>query len=118
MSTVNADGSVNVWGMPQLPVKTLINVSAAGATVVVPGVAGKKLRVLAHYLVANAAVSVNFQSHTTTTLADGPQPFAANGGITVPFSPVGWVDTALGEGLDINLSAGVQVSGLVVTVAF
>ena len=103
-------------GATATPVKTKVYANTAGATTVVALTGGKKQRVLAAYLVANGAVIVNWQSHTTTTNADGVQSYANTGGIVLPFNPVGWFDTTSGEALDINLSAAIQVGGLVVTI--
>jgi hypothetical protein len=34
-----------------------------------------------------------------------------NSGFTLPFNPVGWFETAAGELLNLELSAGVSVDG-------
>lgn len=99
------------------PVKTKVNVSSATTTTVVALTASKKTRVLAAYLVAAGAQTINWQSHTTTSNADGPQAFAANGGLVLPFNPLGWFDTTSGEALDLVTSTGAQLGGLIVTAA-
>lgn len=91
-----------------------VTASASGATTIVSAVASKKIRVLGIFLVCTSAVSVNLQSHTTTATKTGTMPFAANGGISVSFSPVGWFETVAGEALDINLGGAVAVGGQVV----
>ena len=91
-----------------------ITASASGATTIIALVASKKLRILGGFIVCAGAVSVNFQSHTTTTTKTGTMPFASNGGIAIPFSPVGWFETVAGEALDINLGGAVAVGGQVV----
>lgn len=88
-----------------------ISTSASGATTVVAAVASKKLRVLRWDLVASAAVNVKWQSHVTPTDLSGLYEFAANGGISAPFCPVGHFETVSGEALDINLSGAVTVGG-------
>jgi hypothetical protein len=90
--------------------------SASGATSIVSAVASKRIRVLAVQLVANAAVNVKWQSHTTPTDLTGLAYLAANGGYVLPFNPVGWFQTNSGEQLDINLSGAVAVGGCVVYV--
>jgi len=99
------------------PVKTKVNISAAGTATIVALTGGKKTRVLAAYLVAAGAQTINWQSHTTTSNADGPQAFAANGGLVLPFNPLGWFDTTSGEALDLVTSTSAQIGGLVITAA-
>jgi len=106
-----------VSGTMLTPTKTKISVAAATTTTVVALVATKKIRVLAMYLVVGGANNLNWQSHTTTTNADGVQDFAANGGIVLPFNPLGWFETTAGEALDLVTSTTAQVGGLIVTVA-
>lgn len=91
--------------------------SASGATTIVAAVASKKIRIISCFLVCAGAVSVNWQSHTTTATKTGTMPFAANGGIVMPFSPVGWFETVSGEALDINLGGAVAVGGEITYVA-
>lgn len=88
-----------------------ITASASGPTTVIAAVASKKLRILRWSLSANGAVNVNWQSHTTTGTATGLHymtQFASAGG---SYCPVGIFDTAVGEALDLNLSAAVAVGG-------
>lgn len=93
-----------------------ITASSSGATTIVSLVSSKKLRVLAWSLVCNAAVNVKWQTHATPTDITGLYYFAANGGISRPFSPVGYFETVAGEALDINLSGAVAVGGSLVYV--
>ncbi len=110
----NRDGSVNV----SLVVTTAggggkapISVATPGATTIVAAVPGKIIRVISLYMVVGGAVNINWQSHTTTSDSDGVQDFATNGGIVLPFNPIGWFDTVAGEALDIVTSNGSQVGG-------
>jgi hypothetical protein len=93
-----------------------IAVSANGATTVVAAVAGKVIRVLAYHWVGASAVGVKWQSHAGPTDLTGVVNPAANGGEVLPFSPIGWFQTLVGEALDINLSVGVVVGGSLVYV--
>ena len=88
-----------------------ITASASGVTTIVAAVASKKIRILGAVIVCTTAVTVKFQSHTTTATATGAFPFGANGGAAIPFSPVGWFETVAGEALDINLGSAVAVGG-------
>ena len=99
------------------PTFAAITASASGATTIVNLVSSKKIRVLALAVVCTSAVTVKLQSHTTTSNATGAMPFGANGGISLPFSPVGWFETTSGEALDINLGGAVVVGGQLVYVA-
>lgn len=89
-----------------------ITASSSGATTIVAAVTSKKIRVISWSLVCSAAVNVKWQSHVTPTDLTGLYYFAANGGITVPFSPVGYFETVSGEALDINLSGANAVGGM------
>ena len=98
------------------PKYAAVTASASGATTVIAAVASKKLRILGGFLVCTSAVTVKFQSHTTTATATGTMPFGVNGGIAIPFSPVGWFETVAGEALDISLGGAVAVGGEIVYV--
>lgn len=88
-----------------------IAASASGATTIVAAVAGKAIYVVRYSLSANGTVNVNLQSHTTTSTATGlhylVQYMPAGGG----YCPCGIFATAVGEALDINLSAAIAVGG-------
>jgi hypothetical protein len=86
-----------VSGTMLTPTKVKISVASATTTTLVALQASKKIRILSMYLVSTAANTVTFQSHTTTTNADGGAAFAANGGYVLPFNPIGWFDTTSGE---------------------
>lgn len=99
------------------PTKVKISVASATTTTLVALVAAKKIRILSMYLVSTGANTINFQSHTTTANSDGLMGFAANGGMVLPFNPIGWFDTTAGEALDMVTSGAGQVSGQLVYVA-
>jgi hypothetical protein len=89
----------------QLPVSV-----SAGTTALVPAPTtafspNARVRVVSAYLVATAAGTFNFQSHTTTSDATGPASIAANGVIVLPYNEDGWFTTIPGEGLDIVTTA-------------
>lgn len=102
---------------PLTPTKVKINKAAASTTELVALVAAKKIRILSMYLVSTAANTVTLLSHTTTANNDGGLAYAANGGLVLPFNPIGWFDTTAGEALDITCSGAGQVSGQLVYVA-
>lgn len=107
-TTQISDGAT---GTMVTPAKAKISVASATTTTLVALSAGKKVRILSMYLVSAAANTVTLQSHTTTTNGDGGCSYAANGGISLPFNPVGWFDTTSGEALDMVTSGSGQVSG-------
>ena len=85
--------------------------SSSGATQVVAAVSLKKIRVIGVVLLANAAVNVKFQSHTTPTDLTGLAYFGDKGGFAPGYIPKGHFETLVGEALDINLSGAVAVGG-------
>lgn len=90
------------------PIKrTFVNASSLGSTEVVAAVAGGKIRVFSVAAVAGGAVSLKFQSAATDISAT--MALAANGGFVLPFNEHGWFETAVGEALNVNLSAAVAV---------
>ncbi len=87
-----------------------ISASAAGDNSLVAAVAGKKIRILKYTIVASAGTAAKFRSSSGTDLT-GPMPLGANSGIGGAFCPVGLFESVAGEGLVLNLSAAVPVSG-------
>jgi hypothetical protein len=83
--------------------------SSSGNTAVVAAVSGKRIVVVAHKILANAAVNVKWQSASTDIT--GLSYLAANGGEVLPYNPAGWFRTTAGEALNINLSGAVAVGG-------
>lgn len=76
--------------------------SLSGNTEIVASTSGKKIRVLNAALFGNGAVNAKWQSSTSdiSPLA----PVGSNFGYVLPFSPVGWFETASNAGLRLNLS--------------
>ena len=96
------------------PVETkyaVVNIAGSGDNTVISAVTGKKIRVLHYSLVCGAAVNVRFESGAGGTALTGVMEFAANSGISVPFSPVGHFETTSGALLNIELSGAVNVDG-------
>ncbi len=89
--------------------------SAFGATTLVASPGAARIRVLQVAMVATAATTVKFQSNATDISAGWP--LGANGGLVLPFNEHGWFETAVGESLNINLSAatavGIQIQYIV-----
>lgn len=68
---------------------------------------GIRIRVLAAYKVTTAAVVAKFRSGVND-ISPG-LPFAANGGVVLPFNPSGWFQTNANEALNLNLGAATPV---------
>ena len=91
--------------------KAAISCSSSGSNTILAAVAGKRYRVCAYHLTVDSTVAITWKSSTTTNLTGAMN---MTQGISVPFCEVGWFETAVGEALTLNLSAGVQVSGCLV----
>jgi hypothetical protein len=86
--------------------------SASGATNLVAATGGRKIRVVGFTLSASAAVNAKFANHSAGTDLTGLLYMGATGGIGGGFKQVGHFETAVGDGLDLNLSAAVPVGGM------
>jgi len=92
-----------------------IAVSAASSgdnTLLAAQGAGVKIRVLGILLVAASAVNVRLESGAGGTAMTGVIPLEANTGFVLPFADFGWGSTAANALLNLELSAAVQVSGV------
>lgn len=87
-----------------------ISAASSGATEVVAAVASKKIRVLQYNFMSNGTVDVKFQSASTDKT--GLYYTVANTGLSAPFSPIGYFETAAGEALNVNLSGNIAIGGV------
>lgn len=85
-------------------------ISSTGSGDTLALVSGKKIRVLSMFFVLAGASTVKFQTGATTDLT-GAMSFAANGGISLPFNPNGWFETAAGAKLNHVLGSSVGIAG-------
>ena len=88
-----------------------ISAATSGNNTLLAAVSGKKIRVLSYTLVCTSAVTAKFQSGAGGTDLTGAMPFGANGGVSVPFNPVGHFETGSAVLLNLVLGSAVQVSG-------
>ena len=96
------------------PMFAVVSTSSSGATTIVAGVTGKKIRVLAWDVKVNAAVNFKWQSSATPTDLTGLYYCGSQGdGVARAFNPVGYFQTLSGEGLVLNLSSAVAVGGVI-----
>jgi isoaspartyl peptidase/L-asparaginase-like protein (Ntn-hydrolase superfamily) len=95
--------------------RAAVAISSSGVNnlIVAPAAATTIIRVVFVALVANAAVNIKFQSHTTPTDLTGLFYLAANGGFVLPYNEAGWFATLKGEALDANLSGAQAVGGVI-----
>lgn len=91
------------------PKFAIIQESSSGDNEVVAAVASKKIRVLSYVLMSNGTVNAKWRSATTDK--SGLLYLIANTGASSGYSPVGHFETAAGEALNLNLSAGIAVGG-------
>jgi len=75
-------------------------------------VSAKKIRVLSLTVVAVGAVDFRLEDGAAGTALSGIMSLTTNSGFTLPFSPVGHSETTANTLLNMELSAAVQVSGL------
>ena len=111
--------AMNVQIVPPLNTavrRKAVTTAALGATELVAAEAGRRIRVLAIVAITTLANSINLESATTDI--SGIFPLAANGGLVLPYTEQGWCETAVGEALNITLSAatstGIQLIYMVV----
>lgn len=104
-------GGFSYKGLSYQIQRVLIAVSASGATALVAAAgAGLIITVIQYKLLAVGAVNVKFQSASSDIT--GLDYLSTDGGVVVPYSPVGWFDTAANAALNINLSGAVAVGGV------
>ncbi len=97
------------------PQYAAISVSTLGDNTLVAAVAGKKIRVLAAALAANAVLnSVRFESGAGGTALTGIMPIVADGNLILPLNGFGWFETAAGALLNLELGNGTLVAGILV----
>ncbi len=82
-----------------------------GDNTIVAASSGRRIRVLALFLVSGGATTVRFESGAGGTALTGQMDLVAQSTVVLPFNPSGWFETAAGELLNMELSAGVSVDG-------
>jgi hypothetical protein len=89
------------------------NPSGSGLTTVVAAQAGQRIIVLQCCVITSGSNTVNFADSSAGAIS-ASMPLAANGGFVMPFSSVGWFETSVGGGLQINMTVGVATGVQVV----
>lgn len=97
-------------------ITTFANPSGAGQSAIIAAIPGAAIRVLSLAMISTTANAVKFQSNNTDISATFP--LGANGGFVLDFNEHGWMQTAIGEALNINMgtatATGVHLSYIVV----
>jgi hypothetical protein len=93
------------------PKFAIIDAATSGNNTIVAAVVGKKIRVLSYTIVAAGAVTIRFEDGADGTAKTGQMQLAANGGVSVPYSPVGHFETTANTLLNLELSGAVSVDG-------
>lgn len=94
------------------PIKYAIISATSGTTVVVTAVAGQRVRLLGYTFTVGNATKVSFEETDSGTDLTGIMELAAKGGISVPATYVGVLETtADGQGLSIVTTETSNVMG-------
>ena len=100
-------------GTARTPVFLAIDAATSGDnTLLAAQGAGNKIRVHQLVLVAAGTVNVRFESGAGGTALSGQMNLVANTGFVLPYSPIGWFETAANTLLNLELSAAVSVDGV------
>lgn len=99
-------------GTARTPVFAAIDAATSGDnTLLAAQGAGNKIRVHQLFLVAAGTTTVRFESGAGGTALTGQMNLVANTGFVLPYSPIGWFETAANTLLNLELSAAVSVDG-------
>ena len=93
------------------PKFAVIDDATSGDNTIVAAVTGKKIRVLQAFLVSAGTVNTRFESGAGGTALTGQMNLIANTGFVLPFSPLGWFETAASTLLNLELSGAISVDG-------
>lgn len=94
--------------------RKVISASSNGDNTVIAAVTGKVLRVYQVCLMAAGTTTVRWESGASGTALTGQIPLIVNAGYAPPFCPFGHFETAEAALLNLELSAGVAVTGWLV----
>jgi hypothetical protein len=92
--------------------RAVIDHAASGDNTLVAAVAGKRIRVVALLLVTAGAVTIRFESGTGGAALTGQMALPANRVFVLDYQAAGHFETALGQLLNLELSAAVSVDGV------
>lgn len=81
--------------------------TTSGLTTLVAAIVGFRIIVLQCCVITSAANTVNFADSAAGGIS-AQMPLAANGGFVLPYSELGWMQTSIGGGLQINMTASAE----------
>jgi hypothetical protein len=91
----------------------VVAAATGGDNTLVLAVTGKKIRVMALALVASGgANSVRLESGASGTAITGVMDIVNDGQLVLQYNPAGWCETAASDLLNLELSAGTAVGGV------
>jgi hypothetical protein len=99
----------------KIPKSVTFSCNMVSTTVIIAGVSGVKLRVLAAAIGAGSAASFAFYASDTSMVA-GPFYFPVNTNMTLPYNEVGWFQTSHGQPLEGWETAAAVVTGVLIYV--
>lgn len=99
-------------GTARTPSFAVIDAASSGDnTLLAAQGAGNKIRVHQLFLVSAGTVTVRFESGAGGTALTGQMNLVANTGFVLPYSQIGWFETAANTLLNLELSGAVSVDG-------
>jgi hypothetical protein len=99
----------------KVPKSVAFSCNVASTTVILAGITGIKLRVLAAAIGAGSAASFAFYASDTSLIA-GPFYFPVNTNMMLPYNEVGWFQTSHGQPLEGWETAAAIVTGVLIYV--
>ena len=92
----------------------VIDFAGSGNNELVAAVTGKKIRILAAFMISAGTVIARFESAADGTALSGQMTLAVNTGFCLPYNPVGWGETIISQALNLELGGAVSVDGMLV----
>lgn len=106
-------GMHTAYDTPAIVKRVVIAAASSGDNTLVAAVTGKKIRVLAAQMtMTGTAVTIRFESGAGTTALTGLMTPLQGTSITLPYNPHGWVETAAGALLNLELGGAQAVGGV------
>lgn len=97
------------------PKYAAVDAASSGDNTVVAALAENRIRVLAVFLImTGTAITIRFESGAGGTALTGQMTPSQGGGFVLPYNPVGWFQTAVGELLNLELGGAQSVDGCIV----
>jgi hypothetical protein len=104
---------VKLW-QPEIPLGIYYAVVNFGSTsTVVIGVPNRQINLISASIIVSAAVTLTWQTSTGSVNLSGPQAISPTGGYILPFNAGGWLQTALGDSLILNISPNTAIGGMI-----